>query len=176
MSLREMFGFLRRQYQVGRFYAWDHWFLTVITVSTINLVMLLTAGLAVAGLLLGWSNTPAFVGIAGVHYLLTALRGWLRQDIGRTYFPSLSERLRGARWFDIWGSPIVGMIHGLGLLASLLSRQIVWRGVSYQCRSDGQVTIVRRPAPQYPAVVPLTTDGEQSPEGTAESRNWRRAG
>jgi ceramide glucosyltransferase len=143
-SLREMLSFVRRQYLVARFYIPDLWALAFLAGAVAQLSWL--ANLAVLGWSLIWGALPGWIPACGcaLLYLLGAYRGWLRQDLVRTYFPDQQENLRKACWFDIWASPLAKLIHWLGLLSSPFGRHIGWRGISYRVFSGGGVRIVSR--------------------------------
>lgn len=167
-SLRETISFLRRQYLMGRFYLQDWWLLAFTAAAVINLAWLGTLGA------LGWALAvrsplalvPGAVGL--VLYLLSVGRGWLRQDLTRTYFPDRQEAFRQARLYDIWAGPLAGMLNWLGVLGSLFGRHITWRGVRYRVFPGGQIRVVRHEGQ------PRAPQTAEQPADTLPGLPWRR--
>jgi len=171
-SLREVFSFIRRQYLMARFYVPDWWAFAIVASTVTSLAWL--GSLAVLGWSLVYGTPPAWIPAcgAGVLYLLSAYRGWLRQDLVGTYFPDGDEELRRAGRFDVWASPLARLVHWLGMLGSLLGRQITWRGISYRVFAGGQTRVAGRdgrlargPADGCDAAPPARDEGHyQGPE------------
>lgn len=146
MSFRTMFGFVRRQYSLGRIYAPRLWLMSLAlsTVSHLALwVSVLLCCLPLAGAV---RFSPLSLCAASVLYGLYALRAWLRQDASRCFLPAWQAKLRYARLFDICLCPISALVSWAGLISSAVGNRIVWRGISYELSSSGQVLSIKRQA------------------------------
>lgn len=153
MNLRELFWFVRRQYLITRFHFpfWSGAIFVLLTMATWTFF----ASFAIAVGALVARNDFAWTagGICLILYGLGALGGLLRQDLAMTYFPRLRRTLREARRFEVWMGPLVALVNWLGLLASLVGRQITWRGIIYRMGKGGVVQRIERlelPPPNRP--------------------------
>ena len=140
----EALSFLRRQYMIGRFYVPKVWAIGVILSVYPTLVWWASLGLAIwgwiAGTALFWIPTAACV----VLYLLGMVRSQIRQSLTRIYAPDQWKSLRGARWFDILGGPLVGAFNVLGLVASAFGSGFRWRSIRYRLEKGGTIEILER--------------------------------
>ena len=141
ITLAQMLEFVRRQFVVGRFYATPLW-LTGLLVSTLGVVAF-WGGLILSIVAAITRHTLAWVPLAGCGaiYALWVLRGWLRQNALTVFFPQEAIPLRSAARFDLWASPLVSLVNWIGLVASLVGRRIVWRGIRYRLNVGGQIQI-----------------------------------
>lgn len=148
MSFREMIGFVRRQFQVTRFYAPGGWLAALASATLANLAVLANLTLAVWGLATGWPASWIPAGLCGVLYLMSVYCGSVRQDLPRIYFPQLDEKtLAKARRFDTLAGPLVNLAGSLQLVASAFGRQVSWRGITYRVLRAGQVELTAREDP-----------------------------
>jgi len=143
-GFRKLFGFLRRQYMLGRYYVPAWWRFGLVTTLFANVVLLLSAGMFVWGLAAGTSLAWIPAGVCAALYGLHVLRGLLRQSLVGIYCPDLQQALRTAARFDIWAGPLVSMFSSAGLIASALGRQVTWRGITYRLLQGGQTRVIRR--------------------------------
>ncbi len=143
-SPREMFYFMRRQYLVTRFYTPRWWTFALVAATFSNLVRVGNLAALAAGLAYGIPPVWLVVCASLVLYLLSAIRRTFRQDLVRTYFPERLARLRAARRFDIWASPITGLVNWVGIIGSLFGKHIRWRGIRYRISSGGKVGAIHR--------------------------------
>jgi hypothetical protein len=143
-GLPQAFSFLRRQYVIGRSYIWTWWAIALVIVTLSNLVFwgnLAAAGWCLAtGTAWGWLPASACAALYG----LNVFRAWIRQDLIRLCPANSPPALRAARRFDIWAGPLVGLVNCIGLISSVLGRQINWRGIIYRLCPGGRTEIVRR--------------------------------
>lgn len=139
---RSMLSFLRRQYLVARFYSPRHWMLGLVTITITNCVLLASLGMIASSLITGRGPVliPAAV-LAGL-YGIGVFRAWVRQSLTRVFFPSLATVLRVPRRFDIWGGPLASLVHWVGILGSLVGRDMVWRGIRYRLQLGGQIELL----------------------------------
>ncbi len=145
-TLREMFAFARRQYQMMRLYARRWWWLGLLANGLTNLAWGTTLVALVLGAVRGGAVLWLGAGMGAALYMVCVLRGCLRQDVVLLHFPQLAERLRPARWFDIWLSPLAGLLTAWGLLSSALGRTVCWRGIRYHLGRQGHILRVDQPA------------------------------
>jgi hypothetical protein len=151
------FSFIRRQYVIAKRYVPFGWFMALLFVSLSNLAMLGSLAAIVWAWLSGVMSPWIPAGVCVVLYVAHTVRGAIRQDLARTYFPSLRNTLRRPGRFDIWGGPLFGTVHWLALVSSIPGRRITWRGITYRIGAGGKIRLVRRDDP----VGPL----EREPEG-----------
>jgi len=156
--LPDAYRFIRRQYLLARCHVRHLWLLLLLTSCFVQGVWAATAALFAWG----WFGgpvapiVPALVGLG--LYGLQVARSALRQDLGRTYFPHMADALQAARRFDLWAGPIVNFAQWLGVLTSLVGRQMTWRGIRYELGPRGQVRRM-----DLPSRVPLPHIGDPVP-------------
>jgi hypothetical protein len=139
-----MFSFLRRQYLVARFYAPRHWLMGLASGAIVNVVMLSSLIMTASGLV---SGRPSFwipLGVLGALYGIGVVRASVRQSLATLFFPSLQPVLRRARRFDVWAGPLASLVNWIGIVSSLLGREMVWRGFRYRLSRGGQIQLVGR--------------------------------
>lgn len=153
-TLWEMFAFARRQYQMLRLYAPRWWWLGLLANGLANLAWGATLVAVGLGALRGGAALWLGAAMGAALYLVAVLRGYLRQDVALLHFPQLAKQLRLARWFDIWLSPLAGLLTAWGLLSSVLARSVHWRGFRYQLSRQGHVLRIDPPAPTHCAHTP----------------------
>lgn len=142
---RQTAEFIRRQYLIGREY-YRKWWLTALLGSTLTVTSLVGAAILLAiGLWSAnaWTVYPA--GYLGVWYLLSVLRGRIRRDVARLYFPALKNELRGACRFEILAGPLVCVANWLGLVSSMFGAKLRWRGIEYRFEKHGKVRRIDMP-------------------------------
>ena len=147
MSFRQVLGFVRRQYLIGRFYAPGLWLFALTFVTFANLALWGSFGLMGWCLATGSIWLPIPAGIFSVLYLSDVFRGLVRQDTALAYFPELKESLGRARRFDIFGGPLFGLFNWFLMLGSTLGRHMTWRDVTYRMCRAGRIRLVRREDP-----------------------------
>ncbi len=143
-SASQMIEFMRRQYKIGRFYAPFWWRVSLVTSTIATGAFWGSAAIAVAGLTAGAAWTPLPLTMCLLLYAATALRNALRQSIVKTLLPDCEADLRGARRFDIWAGPLVGLVNWLGLCSSVFGNQVTWRDVVYQILPGGKIRLIGR--------------------------------
>ena len=149
---REMFEFIRRQYLLGRFYSRGWWHTALVATTLTWTALLGNLGVAAARL---WSGGAA----AGGHLVVSAAliglfyaRAWLRYRLTVESLPEHAQTLRRARRFDLLATPLVGVVHWVGLLSSVWGNTLSWRGIEYSLFADGRVRIIGR---QPEATMPI---------------------
>jgi len=139
---RAMLSFLRRQYLVGRFYAPRHWLMGLATGTNVNLVMLASLALTASGLIAGRPPFWIPLGVAAALYGIGVFRASVRQSLTSLFFPGLQPMLGGVRRFDIWAGPLATLVNWIGIVSSLVGREMVWRGFRYRLARAGQIQLV----------------------------------
>lgn len=170
MQLPQVFEFLRRQYIIGRFYATKRWAQTLLLVTIVSVVLWGSAIAAVVGLVAGasWWWIPA--GVTGLLLASHTFRAWLRQDMARICLPNMAVELRGARRFDLFATPIAGLVNWFGLVSSLFGDTIRWRGNRYQLLPGGKIRFLNRTESELPAVIPLVRPPHFAPQHQTQNR------
>ena len=137
-------SFIRRQYLVARLYTFDWWLFSLVAATFRNLIWLGNLGVLV------WSLSPARPRrgfpwpVGAVLYAVTVYRGWLRQDLVKTYFPHWEKASRRIQRFDVWANPLVEFAHWIGVASAAVGRHIHWRGIRYHVLPGGQVKRIIR--------------------------------
>jgi hypothetical protein len=139
---RSMLSFLRRQYLVARFYAPNYWLLALVTSTMNNCLLLVSLGLLCYGLAADRAMAWTAGGALAAWYGIGVFRAWMRQDLGRLFFPQLQPVLEGPRRFDLWAGPLANFVHWVGILGSLMGRDMVWRGIRYRLQRGGQIQLL----------------------------------
>lgn len=169
VGLAQMFSFVRRQYLIGRFYIPGAWAVGCALIGFANAVFLGAVAATLWGWLTGVPHPAIPAALCLVLYLLGAGRAWIRNRLALEYFPQWRRPLVAAARFDIWAGPVVNLVNAVALAASMLGRQITWRGITYRLYHGGRIALVRReegseaPDPQLPA-------GEPPPEAADARR------
>jgi ceramide glucosyltransferase len=154
-SLRDALSFVRRQYLLSRIYVRDWWLFAAIGFTVSNLLWL--GNLAV----LAWSLTNHAIspwipaGVAVALYLSRAYRGAVRQSLTDVYFPHLKKSLARSKRFDIWLSPLVGLLHWAAVLSTTIGRRVAWRGIGYGLSSNGKIKAIWRA--DEPTTLPIAS-------------------
>ncbi|MGQ9563003.1 MAG: glycosyltransferase [Thermogutta sp.] len=144
-DLKSVFAFASRQFFLLR-HILPHWWLTDLLIGYFPTVVFWATFIVLLSTrhgLLSWISAAILV----VLYALQWARAELRAAAAKTYFPALTSQpsFRRVCWFDRLLGPMIQLV---GLLASLnggLRRQIVWRGISYRIKRNGQIQINRPP-------------------------------
>lgn len=145
---RETARFVNRQYTIGRCYVPLRWALAFYG-ATVELLAF-WGGLAIAA-----EQTATGKGcwwlplaMAAYQYGWSAYRGLLRRDLARLYLGPDQRGVERAARFDTWCAPLITLLHWGWLVASLCTRRITWRGITYRLRWGGRAEVVtRRPTP-----------------------------
>ena len=141
VDLRGMFSFVRRQLIIGRCYAPVHWYALLARLRhCLQLMIWGSLAAAIAWLVSGASWTLAAgrgLGAAVCTPCRTRARyGTTRRD---TICATCQAELKAVHRFDLWLGPIAGLVGWLGLVSSAFSRQIVWKGITYEMRPGGAI-------------------------------------
>jgi hypothetical protein len=140
----QLWEFVRRQYVIARFYSPTWWYAALAACSLAQLGFWGSLTLTLVGIVTGaaWA-LPAAV-VCGTQYGVFMLRSALRQSAASTFAASASRQLRAACWFDVWCSPVAGLVNWLCLVASAFGNRITWRGISYTLKPGGKVAAIER--------------------------------
>ncbi len=148
VDFRQMVGFVRRQYLIGRFYIHGWWAFGLVSVTLANLVLLGSLGLWGWCLATGATWLPVPAGVFAVLYLAGVFGGLVRQDAALAYFPDLKNALAPARYFDIFAGPLVGLANMLLLISSTVGQHVTWRRVTYRMYRTGRIRRAWREDPK----------------------------
>ena len=72
-------------------------------------------------------------------YLFSIAKSWVRYAAVRTVLPPTA--LSGYAWFYILSSPLVALLYLYNMIASTLSREIVWREIHYKLISPNETHV-----------------------------------
>lgn len=149
---RGMLSFVRRQLVIGRCYTPVHWYALLGGAALLQLAVWGSLLAALAGGLTGasWALQPAAA--FATLYAVQWKRARLRHAACRLYLPSRHAELKSIHRFDALLGPVAGTVGLIGLLASWTTRQIVWKGITYDMRRGGTLTRIERPATAAPAI------------------------
>ncbi|MCE5267456.1 MAG: glycosyltransferase [Planctomycetaceae bacterium] len=143
-SLGSALAFIRRQYLIARFYTIDWWLFSLVAATFSSLTWLVNL-MAFGWSLVGGGPSPWIpLGVSALLYLVTVYRGWLRQDLVKTYFPHWERASRPIQRFDIWANPLVEFAHWVGVASAAVGRRIDWRGIRYHVLPGGRVEAILR--------------------------------
>ncbi len=143
-SVGQAMSFIRRQYLVARFYTMDWWLFSLLSATFTNAIWVGNLAVFLWSLLGGACSPWIPVAISAALYAVTVYRGWLRQDLVRTYFARPEKALRRIRFFDIWANPLVELAHWLAIAISSAGRHVNWRGIRYHVLRNGRVEQILR--------------------------------
>ena len=150
-NLRGLAEFVRRQFLIGRHYANYLWRLSFAALTTHLLALWGSLGVVGWRLLSGQGASWWLLASAAGMYTASILRGTLRQNMVCTYLPDECARLEAARRFDIWLSPLCGLLLWLGFVSSCVGHVITWRNISYFIAPGGRILFLgRRPTSSQP--------------------------
>lgn len=145
VDVRGMLSFVRRQLVIGRCYTPVHWYALLGGSALLQFTLWGSLFAALAGALVGadWALQPAAA--FGVLYALQWKRARLRHAACRLYLPGKQADLKAVHRFDTFLGPIAGTVGLIGLLASAVTRRIVWKGITYDMRPGGSLIDIQRP-------------------------------
>jgi hypothetical protein len=158
VDVRGMFSFVRRQLIIGRCYASVHWYALLLGSGFQQVMFWGSLAAAMVGLLTakhwGWQPASGFA----LLYALHVIRAFLRHQASYSYLRDLKSEMKAVHRFDTWLGPVAGLVGWLGLVSSALSRQIVWKGITYEMRPGGAIkNIVRPPADSATLAIPASS-------------------
>lgn len=141
-GFRGTFEFLRRQFVIARCYL-PRWWLGALAMVSLAAVGFWgsVAGLGIS-LLYGTADTAVFAISAVTLYGLGIVRALFRQQAARLYRPDLYPMLRRVRRFELFAGPVALLLGLLGLVSSLFTRRVTWRGNSYHIGAAGQIRLL----------------------------------
>ena len=146
VDMRGMLSFLRRQLIIGRCYVAVHWYALIFGCGLMQVLFWGSMAAVVWGMAqrAEWTWQPAVA--LGVLYVLHLGRAQLRHAAASFYLQDHGQEMKAVQWFDTWLGPIAGALGWIGLLASAFSRQIVWKGITYEMRPGGNIVNIVRPS------------------------------
>lgn len=179
-GFQKLFGFLRRQYLLGRYYVPGWWRLGFVTTLLANLTLAASAGMLAGGLFAGGRLAWLPAGVLATLYALHVARGLVRQSLIDVYCPEQKKALGRARRFDLWAGPLVSAVSLVGMIASVVGSRATWRGITYELSPGGRTRILARDCAGAD-LLPLdqARHDPSSPsdaEAPCELRHYRRAG
>jgi hypothetical protein len=147
---RGMLSFVRRQLVIGRCYTPVHWYALLGGSALLQFTLWGSLLAACIGACNGanWAIQPAAA--FAVLYAMHWKRARLRHAACRLYLPSRQAELKAVHRFDALLGPLAGTIGLVGLLASGITRRIVWKGITYDMRPGGTLSKIERPEEVVP--------------------------
>ena len=145
VSLRELLEFTTRQIRITRVYAPRLWWLALVSHTLYNFTFWGSlAWLAIKGFSSGRGDTLASI-LIGI-FALGTMSGWLRAAVASHSLAAHRQQLRKLQWAYVLLGPLVSILYLYNLLASVVTRRIVWRGIGYEMLSPSKTLIWQRPA------------------------------
>ncbi len=145
MDMRGMLSWVRRQLIIGRFYSPRLWTIVLVGHCLGQALFWGSVVATVYGLSLraNWTWQPASV--VGLLYALNVCRAWTRHRASRFYLPHHQRELAASRRFDIWCSPLAGLVLCGAIIASAIGRRIAWKDNVYEIYYGGQIRKIPSP-------------------------------
>jgi ceramide glucosyltransferase len=165
-SLGELLEFSTRQMISTRVYAPRLWALALMSHLLFNftfwggLVLL-----AASGFESRLSDTLGSL-LLGI-FSLGAMTGWLRAVVASQLLAAHRRQLHKYWWGYVLLGPLVSLLYLYNVLASAMTRRIIWRGIGYELVSPRQTVIWHRPAP--PCATDLPAELAQPRRAAARS-------
>ena len=145
-SFRQLLDWSARQLAITRIYHPGLWRAALVFQILHSLV--LWGGIVILLIALGYSDLHLrglYLGLAalmGSIYLLGCIKGWMRLRAVLTLFPQHAAVFQRYRWaYVLWG-PLASLVTLVGLLRSLGSREIEWRGIRYRMVSPEETIVL----------------------------------
>ncbi len=167
VTLGGLFEFTRRQYLFGRWYVPGGWTFALGMTTFVNAISAANAGLLLAAVATNVVNPWIPSAFCAAFYMLSLFAGLLRQDLVLSYFPQWYAKLRRARRFEVWFSPLASLVNWVSVLLSIGGRTVRWRGIRYAVGNDGRVTAMWRSSKSADQGV-AQSERSDSPENLAE--------
>ena len=98
---------------------------------------------ATMGRVVGGDSAAGLLGLLFIVYLLGSIKGWLRVVSAAEALPGSAGEIKQLCWMFCLLWPLVSVLFLCNFCGSLLTRRIVWRGVSYEMRSASETRVVR---------------------------------
>ena len=142
-TLRETVEFTTRQMKITRVYATPLWVVSLIGTTIFNAVLI--AALLIV--ILSKTNGVAVWASLATLLLVTAFstgKAWLRLNAVRLVLPQHEADLKSQFWTQniLW--LIAPTLFLYNSLAAWASRQMTWRGISYELKSPTETVIIAR--------------------------------
>lgn len=144
VSFRSAMSFVRRQYLLTRLYTFHWWLFGLLAAACTNAIWLGNLGMLAWSLWSGALSPWIPLSVSAALYLVTVYRGWMRQNLLKTYFPDWQQAGRHVRLMDIFANPLVELAHWTGIAIAAVGRHIHWRGIRYCVLPGGQVREILR--------------------------------
>ncbi|MEE2821785.1 MAG: glycosyltransferase [Acidobacteriota bacterium] len=145
-SMKQLLDWSARQLSITRIYDPGLWKVALLF-HVLNFLTLWGGGLIVTTSL--WSgvfymsDTHRILGITIVLvYLLGCVKGWIRYSAVSSLFPQHAAALHKYRWAYVFLGPLASLITLWGMVCSLVSREIKWRGIRYRMVSPEETIII----------------------------------
>jgi ceramide glucosyltransferase len=141
-SFRELLEFTTRQLKITRAYAPHLW--KIVLFSNLLFVLIFFGGiaLAIARAALGLSFALPLVLVFAI-YLLGSLKAHLRWHAILLPLARYGRELRHDRLAHLFLWPLTSALYLYNALAALLSRRILWRGITYELKSPHETVIIK---------------------------------
>ncbi|HYJ47339.1 MAG TPA: glycosyltransferase family 2 protein [Pyrinomonadaceae bacterium] len=142
-GFRELVEFTTRQLKITRAYAPHLWKIVLFSNLLFVLIFFGGTGLTIARAALGLSFTVPLLFVLAIYALgiLKAALRWRAVNIPLVKYRAELRRDSLAHLF-LW--PLASVLYLYNALAALLSRRIVWRGITYELKSPKETVIMQR--------------------------------
>ena len=137
-----LFEFARRQFIITKVCKPGLWLLALAASLRYALAFWLGLGLAIWT---AWNSPPAFNivwPIPLIIYAVCLLKGILRRINIFLVLPGHKRDLNRATWLDIFASPLTNLVMLVCIVASALTKTIVWRGIKYRLCGANRTEVI----------------------------------
>ena len=137
-----MFEFIRRQFICIRTCALRLWILALASSLQYALVFWLGLVLTIWALATSHPHLHWIWPAPPIVYSISVVKGFLRRSWIFRAFPADRNNLNLASWLDTWASPLVNLAMLFCIVASGLSKTIVWRGIRYRLHGTDNTEVI----------------------------------
>jgi len=135
--------FTNRQILITRVYSPRTWMIAGATHLLFCATMLMGIFVTLQNLFTG-HPAMQFLALTFLPLLLGAIRGAIRVTAAQDALPSLKPQMQNQSWVHLVLGTLIPFLYAVNFIASLATRTIRWRGISYELISPQQTRIVPR--------------------------------
>ncbi len=143
VTWRRMFDFVYRQFLCVRTCALRLWILALAGTLQYTLVFWPGLVLTIWALVTGHPHLHWIWPVPLIAYASNVVKGFIRRSIAFRVFPDDRNNLSLPSWLDTWASPLVNLAMLFSIVASGLSKTMVWRNITYRLHRTDNIEVIR---------------------------------